>query len=120
MTEEWQFSERHSLGKSLFLHLAPGIPFTLAFFLAASTVLRNLDYRSEVALWESAAARSPGKGRVWNNLGFARQQAGDLRGAREAYERAIALDPQDYRAQVNLGTLEAEAAGVPGNAPAER
>ena len=35
MTEEWQFSERHTPGKSLFLHLAPGIPFTLAFFLAA-------------------------------------------------------------------------------------
>jgi len=35
MTEAWQFPERHSLRKSLFLHLAPGVPFTLAFFLAA-------------------------------------------------------------------------------------
>jgi protein O-mannosyl-transferase len=92
----------------------------LALLLAANTVLRNLDYWSEVALWESTAARSPDKGRVWNNLGFVRQQAGNLDRAREAYERAIALDPQDYRAQVNLSTLEAEAAGVPGNAPAER
>lgn len=35
MTEEWQAPERHSLRKSLFLHLAPGVPFTLAFLLAA-------------------------------------------------------------------------------------
>lgn len=35
MTEEWQFPERHSLRKSLLLHLAPGVPFTFAFFLAA-------------------------------------------------------------------------------------
>jgi membrane protease YdiL (CAAX protease family) len=33
--EEWQIPERHSLGQSVFLHLAPGVPFTLAFFLAA-------------------------------------------------------------------------------------
>ncbi len=95
----------------------------LAIVLAASTVLRNLDYSSEVALWEATAVRSPDKGRVWNNLGFARQQAGNIERAREAYERAIALDPQDYRALVNLSALEAEArekTGVRGNSPAER
>jgi membrane protease YdiL (CAAX protease family) len=35
MTEEWQISERQSLRKSIFLHLAPGVPFTLIFFLVA-------------------------------------------------------------------------------------
>ena len=36
MTEEaWQTPERHSWRKTLFLHLAPGVPFTLAFLLAA-------------------------------------------------------------------------------------
>jgi membrane protease YdiL (CAAX protease family) len=35
MTEVWQIPERHSLRKTLFLHLAPGVPFTLAFLLAA-------------------------------------------------------------------------------------
>jgi len=35
MTEEWQVPERHTLRKSLILHLAPGVPFTLAFFIAA-------------------------------------------------------------------------------------
>jgi len=95
----------------------------LAFVLAVSTMLRNLEYLTEAGLWEATAARSPDKGRVWNNLGFARQQAGNFERAREAYERAIALDPNDYRAQVNLGTLEAEVrekAGVREKSPAER
>jgi membrane protease YdiL (CAAX protease family) len=35
MTEAWQIPERHSLRKTLLLHLAPGVPFTLAFLLAA-------------------------------------------------------------------------------------
>jgi hypothetical protein len=35
MTEAWQIPVRLSLRKTLFLHLAPGIPFTLAFLLAA-------------------------------------------------------------------------------------
>jgi protein O-mannosyl-transferase len=95
----------------------------LAFALAANTVLRNLDYLTEAGLWEATAVRSPDKSRVWNNLGFARQQAGNFERAREAYDRAIALDPNDYRAQVNLGTLEAEVrekTGVREESPAER
>jgi len=35
MTEEWQLPERYSLRRTLFLHLAPGVLFTLAFLLAA-------------------------------------------------------------------------------------
>ena len=33
--EEWQVPERYSLRKTLFLHLAPGVLFTLVFLLAA-------------------------------------------------------------------------------------
>jgi membrane protease YdiL (CAAX protease family) len=40
MTEEWQAPERYSLRKTLFLHLAPGVPCTLAFLLAALPVNR--------------------------------------------------------------------------------
>ena len=31
MTEEWQAPERYSMRKTIFLHLAPGVPFTLAY-----------------------------------------------------------------------------------------
>ena len=41
MTDEaWQTPEPHSLRKTLFLHLAPGIPFTLAFLLASRLLSR--------------------------------------------------------------------------------
>jgi membrane protease YdiL (CAAX protease family) len=33
--EEWRTPERYSLRKTIFLHLAPGVPFTLAFLPAA-------------------------------------------------------------------------------------
>jgi len=40
MTEGWQAPERYSLRKTLFLHLAPGVPFTLGFLVAAPLVNR--------------------------------------------------------------------------------
>jgi CAAX protease family protein len=40
VTEEWQAPERYTLSKTLFFHLAPGVPFTLAFLLAALLVNR--------------------------------------------------------------------------------
>ena len=38
MTEQWQAPERHSLRKTIFLHLAPGVPYTLAFLPIARLV----------------------------------------------------------------------------------
>lgn len=40
MAEEWQAPERYSLRKTIFLHLAPGVPCTLAFLPAAWLVNR--------------------------------------------------------------------------------
>jgi Flp pilus assembly protein TadD len=77
----------------------------LALALAAGTVLRNQDYRSEVALWSDTAAKSPGSARAWNNLGFALQLEGREDEAAAAYRRALALDPEHVPARVNLKTL---------------
>jgi tetratricopeptide (TPR) repeat protein len=74
--------------------------------LAAATVQRNAVYQSEIAFWEDAAMRSPHKPRVANNLGYAYQRAGRLDEARQAYRRAIALDPQYGKARINLEALE--------------
>ncbi len=78
----------------------------LALVLALGTVLRNRDYRSEVALWTETARLSPGKARAFNNLGFALQQAGRPEEARAAYERALALDPEHVPARINLQLLD--------------
>lgn len=77
----------------------------LALPLAIATLVRNLDYQSETRLWEATARVSPGKARVWNNLGYAYVQAGDRERARVAFERALALDPDYYKARENLRDL---------------
>ncbi len=41
MTEAWQMPERYSWPRTLFLHLAPGVPFTLAFVLLARLLNRS-------------------------------------------------------------------------------
>lgn len=87
--------------------LAGGLAAALAIILFGTTAARNRDYLTEVSLWAATARSSPGKARVWNNLGFARQTAGDVEGARAAYERALAIDPDDVKARINLGTLDA-------------
>ena len=70
-----------------------------------ATLLRNGDYRDEVALWNATARVSPNKARVWNNLGQAHEIQGDRSAARAAYERALALDPAHYKARQNLQEL---------------
>jgi len=82
----------------------------LCAVLALVTVGRNTDYHSEAALWRATAAYSPGKARVWNNLGFALLNEGDLPGARSAFLRALALDPGHLKAHHNLAELESRAA----------
>lgn len=63
--------------------------------------IRNEDYRSELALWARTSQQSPGKARVWNNLGVACGLAGAPDCADEAFTRAMRLDPHDPRPAVN-------------------
>lgn len=77
----------------------------LALVLLTATALRNADYRTEVALWRATVAASPENARAWNNLGYAYQLAGEPSRARDAYLRALDLDPRGFRAYWNLETL---------------
>jgi Flp pilus assembly protein TadD len=69
-------------------------------------MIRNHDYRSEIALWESTVRDSPTKARVWNNLGYAYRLAGDRDAARRAYVKALELDPNHRKAHYNLQSLD--------------
>lgn len=89
----------------------------LLLVLGTATVRRNHDYRDEQALWQAAVAASPAKPRAWLNLGYARQQAGDIEGARAAYACALALDPNYAQAAINLAVLP-EAQNAPAAATA--
>lgn len=77
----------------------------LCVALGMATLVRNTDYASELALWQATVRASPHKSRPWNNLGWAWQQAGERERAREAYARALALDPANFRARANLDAL---------------
>jgi hypothetical protein len=78
---------------------------SLLLGLGYATIQRNQTYGSEIAFWQDAAAKSPGKARVFNNLGFVYQQGGRLDEAEAAYHRALELDPAHSRAYWNLESL---------------
>lgn len=77
-----------------------GALLVLAF--AGVTLVRNADYRSEVALWEAAARGSSEKLRVLNNLGAAYLEAGRWSDAEAVLERAIEIAPGHERVTENL------------------
>ena len=47
-----------------------------------------------------------------NNLGFCLTRVGDLDGAREQFEAALSVDPNNARAKEQLATLEQVAEGL--------
>ena len=77
----------------------------LALLFGGMTVLRNHEYRSELALWQATVRDSPLKARPWVNLGVAREMAGDRTGAERAYLCALWLAPDYQQAKNNLAVL---------------
>ena len=74
-----------------------------AIFVATSQ--RNRVYDSEVTFWQDTAARNPTSARAANNLGMA--YAGECRSddAASEFRRSMQLDPDDFRASINLMLL---------------
>jgi len=69
---------------------------------AATSVARQLDYTSEIRLWESSVALAPWNARGHNNLGYAYQLAGRTEDARREYRAALLFDPGHAKARLNL------------------
>ena len=85
----------------------PRLAFSLILVLfAVASILRQLDYRSEIALWESDVALAPWNARAHNNLGYAYQLAGRRDDARREYQAALLFDPRHAKARLNLHFLE--------------
>ena len=76
----------------------------------AALVPRAADaYRDRQSYWEAHLPAHAEDPRVWNDLGNAARERGDGAAAREAFERAVELDPTYSRPRTNLGTLALEA-----------
>lgn len=62
-------------------------------------------YTGRATFWRAHLPDHAEDPRVWNDLGNAAREAGDLEEARAAFERAVRLDPLYSRPRTNLGTL---------------
>jgi len=83
-------------------HLAAG---AAALALIAMTAMRNRDYRSEVALWESAVQSAPAKARPRHNLGCAYALAARYEDAQRQLQTALHLNPDYALARKNLAAI---------------
>ena len=66
---------------------------------------RQIDYWSEIRLWESSVKLAPWNARGHNNLGYAYQLAGRIADARREYQAALLFDPRHAKARLNLRFL---------------
>ena len=66
------------------------------------TWVRNLDYRSERAIWADTVAKRPGNARAHFNLGVALNAGGDEAGARAAWAEALRIEPGHVGAHAKL------------------
>jgi hypothetical protein len=85
--------------------LPAGTFAALAIAFLVASVSRQLDYRSEIALWESSVALAPWNARGHNNLGYAYQLAGRKADARREYRAALLFNPAHGKARLNLRLL---------------
>jgi tetratricopeptide (TPR) repeat protein len=98
------------------LHARPrllaGVVIPLLCVLVLATQARNRVYLNEVTFWQDVAAKNPGNGRAFNNLGYALAGAGQTAEALLAYEHALQLQPSDFTARLNRRALCREPATV--------
>ena len=88
------------------LRIAAASLVAACLVLSIATMMRNTDYSSEVALWESAAGVPGAKPRVFNNLGVAYLGEGRWDAARGAFAQALVLDGGYAKARANLERAE--------------
>jgi hypothetical protein len=73
--------------------------------LAVATYTRNEVYADEVVFWQDVVRKSPWNSRAFNNLGYAWALAGHNADAERAFRQALAIDPANTKAAVNLRLL---------------
>lgn len=78
------------------------------------TEQRNQVYATEVSFWQDVVEKSPHNVRAHGNLGYAYVLDCRLDAARQEFQQALRIDPDDMRAQVNLALLRSgDLPGIP-------
>ncbi len=72
---------------------------------ALGTFERNKTWRTEETLWLDVTEKSPGNGRALMNYGLTQMEKGELRRAREYFERAALLTPNYSTLEINRGIV---------------
>jgi tetratricopeptide (TPR) repeat protein len=84
----------------------------VAAALTGATIARNRCYRTELAIWQDAADKSPANARAHNNLGNALDDAGQVGEAIRHYREALRWKPDYPDALNNLGAALASTGKV--------
>lgn len=85
--------------------LASALVAVITLALGARTVVRNFDYRSEIAIWHACVQVRPGNARAHHNLGSALDKAGHKLQAMKSYENALLAAPGYADAHSNVGVI---------------
>ncbi len=76
---------------------------SLAF--GVQTIMRNFEYRSRIAIWDSVILARPHNGRGWHNLGKALEDEGRKEEALACYQHVLGILPNYTPAQFNMGVI---------------
>lgn len=82
--------------------LGRAIAAALLLALCGATVFRNLVWSSAETLWADASSKSPGKYRVWSNLGVALTGQGREKEAAECFRKSVEIEPAFSNGVLNL------------------
>lgn len=62
-------------------------------------------YREAITLFEKVVADSPDNADAWNYLGFSKRKLNRFDGSMDAYQKALAIDPEHLGANEYIGEL---------------
>ena len=82
-----------------------GLALVVVLLLGATTIRRNEDYRSDVAIWIDTVSKRPWNARAQNNLGNALLKRGRTEEAATHFAEAVRLHPGFPVARRNLGLV---------------
>ena len=82
------------------------LPVLILGYCLLATWLRNWDYENEITLWQASVRQAPNNTRAWNNLGYAYKLNKQNNKAKLAFENALKIDANNYKAFINLQQLK--------------